>query len=109
MKARILRPSSRLAAAALLVSLGVGAGTYVGLTHAADAPAASAANPAGAVAPLALNKGDHIALIGGVLPDRMQHEGSLETMIVSKYPTSDLVFRNLALSGDEVADRHRPE
>ena len=33
-----------------------------------------------------LNPGDHIAIIGNALADRMQHDGWLETLIHAKYP-----------------------
>src|SRR5688572_30002281 len=56
-----------------------------------------------AAAILTLNPADHICLIGNALADRMQHHGWLETLIVAKFPRHDLVFRNLAVSGDEVA------
>src|SRR5262245_51902962 len=58
---------------------------------------------------LTLNKGDHIGYLGNALPDRMQHDGWLETLIYAKFPQHDLVFRNLAASGDEVATWHRSE
>src|SRR6185295_12489788 len=58
---------------------------------------------------LTLNKGDHVCLIGNALADRLQFDGWLETLIVSKFPQHDLVFRNLAASGDEVATWHRSE
>ena len=58
---------------------------------------------------LELKKGDHIALVGGALADRMQHSGYLESLVLAKYPTSELVFRNLAVAGDEVVIRHRSE
>jgi hypothetical protein len=59
-------------------------------------------------AQLDLKAGDHVALIGNTLPDRFQHSGWLETMIYAAHPDLDLVFRNLAVAGDEVATRHRP-
>ncbi|MFO1512013.1 MAG: PVC-type heme-binding CxxCH protein [Verrucomicrobiota bacterium] len=59
--------------------------------------------------PLALKSGDHIAVIGNGLADRMQHHGWLETFITAKNPQLDLVFRNLAVAGDEVAVRPRSE
>src|SRR5437588_405993 len=46
---------------------------------------------------------------GGTLPERFQHTGYLETYIVARNPKLDLVFRNLAVSGDEIAMRHRSE
>ena len=51
---------------------------------------------------LELQSGDHICILGGTYAERMQHYGWLETMIVSRYPQHNLVFRNLAYSGDEV-------
>src|SRR5437867_4080143 len=59
--------------------------------------------------PLTLNKGDHICCLGNALADRLQHDGWLETLIYAKFPQDDLVFRNLAVSGDEVATWHRSE
>src|SRR5688500_17681482 len=56
---------------------------------------------------LSLQKDDHIALIGGTLPERFQHSGFLETYIVTRFPKHNLVFRNLAVSGDEIKTRHR--
>ena len=58
---------------------------------------------------LELEPGDHVAVIGNALADRFQHSGWLETFIHAQYPNHDLVIRNLAVAGDEVAVRHRPE
>ena len=58
---------------------------------------------------LELKPGDHIALIGNVLPDRMQHSGYFESLVVAAHPRHDLVFRNLAVPGDEVVTRSRSE
>lgn len=58
---------------------------------------------------LKLNKNDHVAIIGNTLADRMQHEGNLEALIHAAFPQHDLVVRNLAVAGDEVAFRHRSE
>ena len=77
------------------------------LQSAGGASAAPAAAPAGV--PLQLNKDDHVAIIGNTLPDRMQHDGYFETLVHAKYPEHNLVFRNLAVAGDEVAKRHRSE
>ncbi len=54
---------------------------------------------------LELQKGDHVAMIGNALADRMQHDGWLETLIYRANPTLDLTFRNLAFSCDEVVTR----
>ena len=75
---------------------------------AATVPSALArpgAIPAGP--PLQLTPGEHIALVGNTLADRMQHHGWLESLIVKKFPRHDLVFRNLAAAGDEVETRAR--
>ena len=53
--------------------------------------------------------GDHIAIIGGGLADRMQHDGTLEAMLSKTYPQYDLVFRNLGFAGDEIEERMRSE
>src|SRR5829696_2342944 len=58
---------------------------------------------------LTLQKDDHIALIGGTLPERFQHTGYLETYMVARNPKLNLVVRNLAVSGDEITWRHRSE
>src|SRR5579884_4165424 len=54
-----------------------------------------------------LKPGDHIAIIVNTLADRFQHSGWLETYIYERYPNYNLVFRNLAVAGDEVVIRHR--
>ncbi len=54
-----------------------------------------------------LEKGDHIALIGNTLADRMQHDGWLETMLQARLPQHELVVRNLGFSGDELTLRLR--
>lgn len=58
---------------------------------------------------LMLSRGDHIAILGHALADRMQHHGWLETFIHARFPRHELVFRNLAAAGDEVATWHRSE
>lgn len=50
-----------------------------------------------------LRQGDHVCIIGNTLAERMQHYGWLETLIYSRFPKHELVFRNLGFSGDEVA------
>lgn len=71
-----------------------------------QAQAAPAATPSSAPA-FRLNAGEKIAIVGNGLADRMQHHGWLETMIHEKYPTQNLVVRNLAVAGDEVVTRAR--
>jgi len=56
---------------------------------------------------LELKKGDRIAIVGNTLAERMQHHGWLETLLHTRFPQHDLVFRNLGYSGDEVVMRLR--
>jgi azurin/lysophospholipase L1-like esterase len=56
---------------------------------------------------LELKQGDHIAIVGSAIADRIQHTGYLEALIQAKFPKSELVFRNLAVAGDEVSTWHR--
>ncbi len=60
-------------------------------------------------AKLTLRPGDHIACIGNTLADRMQHDGWLETLLQSRFPSHELVFRNLGFPGDELTLRLRSE
>lgn len=57
--------------------------------------------------PFGFKKGDTIAILGGGVPDRMQHDGWMETLIQSQTVGLDLEFRNMSLTGDKVADRPR--
>src|SRR5262249_7511650 len=84
----------------------VTAALLAGLALAVQPPLHSAdeAKPA---AKLVLQPGDHIALIGNTLADRMQHDGWLETLLYSRFPKHNLVFRNLGFSGDELTLRLR--
>ena len=65
--------------------------------------------PVFAAEKLELRPGDHICIIGNTLADRMQHSGYLESLIYTKNPNLDLVFRDLGFSGDEVTTRQRSE
>ncbi len=56
---------------------------------------------------LELKQGDHVAIIGNTLADRMQHFGHLEALVQSRFPKHELVFRNLGFSGDELTLRLR--
>ncbi len=58
---------------------------------------------------LELRKGDHVAIIGNTIADRMQHHGWLETYLQALHPDLELSFRNLGFSGDEVNKRPRSE
>src|SRR4051794_4390461 len=76
---------------ALLTSAGAGAGA-----------GAVAAEPR-----LELRRGDHVAVIGNTLADRMQHDGWLEARLHARFPDHDLTYRDLGFSGDEIGLRLR--
>ncbi len=50
--------------------------------------------------PFALHQGDIVATLGNGLPDRMQHDGWMETLLQSQLPEQKLTFRNMSTSGD---------
>ncbi|MGE3808915.1 MAG: SGNH/GDSL hydrolase family protein, partial [Gemmataceae bacterium] len=56
---------------------------------------------------LKLAKGNRIVLIGNTLPERMQHDGYFETLLHTRFPTLELVVRNLGWSADELTLRPR--
>jgi len=58
---------------------------------------------------LELRPGDHIAIIGNTLADRMQHSGYFEALTHDKFPKHELVFRNLGFAADEVTVRPRSQ
>lgn len=51
-------------------------------------------------APFAFQKGDTVAILGNGLPDRMQHDGWMETLLQSALPELNIRFRNMSASGD---------
>jgi putative heme-binding domain-containing protein len=59
-------------------------------------------SPAQAAEPFDLKPGDHIAVIGNTLADRMQHDAWLDAYLHTRFPKHDLVIRHLGFSGDEV-------
>jgi glucose/arabinose dehydrogenase/azurin len=58
---------------------------------------------------LQLRPGDHVAIIGNTLADRMQHSGYFEALTHQKFPKHELVFRNLGFAADEVTVQPRSE
>ncbi|MDE3007106.1 MAG: GDSL-type esterase/lipase family protein [Gemmatimonadota bacterium] len=56
-----------------------------------------------------IQPGEHIVLLGNALPDRMQHDGWLETYLQAALPDHQLVIRNHGFSGDRVDHRPRSE
>jgi len=67
------------------------------------------AGAACASAEFALQQGDHITIVGNALPDRMQHDGWLESYLQLANPDKDLVIRNMGFTGDQVNLRPRNE
>ena len=94
--------------------------TYLTYAGAAAQPAAKAATPAARrqpaatqepglatvpadyrdPSPFAFKKGDVVAMLGNGLPDRMQHDGWMETLLQSQLPEQQVRFRNMSASGD---------
>ena len=52
--------------------------------------------------PFAFQQGDVVAILGNGLPDRMQHDGWLETLLQSELQGKQVRFRNMSASGDRV-------
>lgn len=50
--------------------------------------------------PFAFQEGDVVAILGNGLPDRMQHDGWMETLLQSELQGKTVRFRNLSVSGD---------
>ena len=58
---------------------------------------------------LDLQKGDHIAIVGNALADRMLHDGTLEAYIHKAYPQDDISIRNLGFAADEITSHMRSD
>jgi len=59
--------------------------------------------------PFRFQKGDVVAIVGNGLPDRMQHDGWLETLLQSELKGEQVRFRNLSASGDQVGSYPRTQ
>ncbi|MFT5127219.1 MAG: glucose/arabinose dehydrogenase/plastocyanin [Rhodothermales bacterium] len=60
-------------------------------------------------AQLTLAPQSRVAVVGGVLGERMQHDGWLETLLQQRFPRNKLSFRTLAVAGDTLTTQSRPE
>ena len=58
---------------------------------------------------LELKKGEHLAIIGNALAERMLHDGTLEAYIHEAAPDSDISIRNLGFSADEITSHMRSD
>jgi glucose/arabinose dehydrogenase/lysophospholipase L1-like esterase/plastocyanin len=67
----------------------------------------AAASPAQAEPGIALEKGDHVSLVGNALPERMNHFGWFETLLHDRFPAKNLVVRNIGYAGDMLDSRLR--
>ncbi|MEQ8789037.1 MAG: GDSL-type esterase/lipase family protein [Pirellulaceae bacterium] len=56
---------------------------------------------------LAIEKGDHICLVGNALGERMQHHDYFESLLHQRFAGDELVVRNLCIPGDEPLERLR--
>src|ERR1051326_5628005 len=56
---------------------------------------------------LLLNPGDHIAIVGNGLADRLQQDGWLENLSQAELSDQHLVIRNLGFAGDELTIQMR--
>jgi putative heme-binding domain-containing protein len=65
--------------------------------------------PLAAAEPFELREGDSIAIVGNALPERMQHDGYLETLLQRRFAGKNVSLRNLAFNADEVTIRQRSE
>lgn len=50
--------------------------------------------------PFAFQQNDVVAILGNGLPDRMQHDGWMETLLQSQLQDKQVRFRNMSASGD---------
>ncbi len=56
---------------------------------------------------LALQRGDHLCLVGNAFGERMQHHNYWETLLHKRFADKELVVRNLCFPGDEPFTRIR--
>lgn len=56
-----------------------------------------------------LRSGERIALVGGSLAERMNLFGYFETLLHTRFPDQQLVFRNFGWPADEVGNQQRPD
>ena len=59
--------------------------------------------------PLDFAEGSRIVMVGGSLAERMNLFGHFETLLQTRFASKNLIFRNFAWPGDEVARQQRPE
>jgi lysophospholipase L1-like esterase len=52
--------------------------------------------------PFKLVDGDRVVLIGGTFLERSQQHGYIESALLGRYPDANIIYRNLAWSGDSV-------
>lgn len=74
-----------------------------------DKPAAAAVDAKKGAAKLELRQAERIALVGGSLAERMNLFGYFETLLHTRFPDKNLVFRNFGWPADEVGNQQRPD
>ena len=70
---------------------------------------AKAADVVPTTLPFSIEKGAHIAILGGTLMERMQAHGWFEGMLFARFAEQQPVVRTLAWPGDELTVQPRPE
>lgn len=65
--------------------------------------------PQGYADEIRLQPGDHIAIVGNTLADRMQHAAWLESLLHYYLPEHHLIVRDLGFSGDTITTRPRSD
>ena len=58
---------------------------------------------------LELQPGEHVAIVGNALADRMLHDGTLEAFIHKALPKHDISIRNLGFASDEITVHMRSD
>ncbi len=71
-------------------------------------PVKEAEKPDAASGPLKLRKGHRIVAVGNSLAERMNLFGHFETLLHTRFPEKELVFRNFGWPADEVGNQQRP-
>ncbi|TWT52726.1 Auracyanin-A precursor [Rubripirellula amarantea] len=56
-----------------------------------------------------IQEGDHLCLVGNALGERLQHHNEWESQLHLRFPSHELVVRNLCFPGDEPFERIRSE
>ncbi len=84
----------------------VGPWPFAGLAEAADGPKPGASSKS--TAPITLQPGDRVVVLGGTFAERMQHFGFFEVALQRHFSGERITLRHMGWSGDEVGLMPRP-